>query len=147
MAADVLAQHHRAVVLLVASAVDERHRAVSGAARELHEQGARRADPQLRVAPPRELAKPIGIVPEPAAQVRAGREVLRPQVDAQGLLLDPAGPEPVDEHAVPVAPLGRLVSTLDPNHRRSSVDLDASGELRAGRSPYASPGHSVTCGA
>ena len=115
-ALDRVAQHHRAVVLLVTSAVDERHHAAGGALRELTEEGSRRVGPQLGVVSARELAKPIGLVSEPAAQGGAGREVLRPEIESQRLLLHAAGPQPIDEHAVAVVPRRLLVRTLDPDH-------------------------------
>src|SRR5690606_41990545 len=61
---------------------------------------------------PAELGPARDVVAEPAPPRVARRELAVPRIERRRLLLEPAGPEPVDEHAEPVAFLGLLVDPL-----------------------------------
>src|SRR3569833_1639269 len=65
---------------------------------------------QLGLVAAPELLEPRRGAAVPAPQVRRRGDVLQPQVQARGLLRDPPGPDPVDQHAV----LPRLGLVIDP---------------------------------
>ena len=62
-----------------------------------------------------ELVPSTRIMPKPAAQLGAGRDVLHPFVKSKGLLGDCARPEPVDENANAVIGSRRFISPLQPD--------------------------------
>ena len=67
---------------------------------------------QLALVAEAELLEALGVVPEPAAELRARREVARPFVDSSLPAADAAGPDTVDQDAVAVIGLGRVVDPL-----------------------------------
>src|SRR5688500_5423693 len=105
-----LPQQHRAVALLVARGVDQRHRSLLyHATQQLHRHGV---VAQLAAVAPLELG-PLGrVVREPLAQLRRGRDLLEPQVHRRPDPGHAARPEPLDEHALAVRTRGFVVSAL-----------------------------------
>src|SRR4029077_8557345 len=97
---EVVTEGDRVVVLLVLRGKKENEAA---ALRRLAEwsPGLWMAVQLLAVAPD-ELIPAVGVVPEPAPQRVAGRDVLQPPVDGQVRLADAARPEPVHQEAFPV---------------------------------------------
>src|SRR5579871_6755993 len=69
-----------------------------------------------------EASEPVGVVPEPSAELLAGGELLPPRVEAGLLLGQPTGPEPIDQHPGAILRGGGLVRPLD---------LDPRGSIRS----------------
>ena len=55
----------------------------------------------------------VGIMIEPLAKLRAGREVLQPLVDTSLGFGDPTWPQPIDEYSAAISAVGRLVSAFE----------------------------------
>src|SRR5690606_27373721 len=110
---------------------DDRHPALTRAPAQLRELVGVAAQ-FLAVALP-EGIEARGVVAEPAAQLRARSEVARPLVQAQVLALDAAGPHAVDQHAIAVPRLGRVVGALDADvdSHRGHVPVSGAGATRA----------------
>ena len=73
---------------------------------------------QLGSVSPGEFYEPVRIVAVPAAQLGAGSNLLGPLVQPSFGLLDPTGPQAVDEHTVSVAVLRDVI---DPPYREGSA--------------------------
>ena len=95
-------QDDRVVVIFVVRRVDQGHCAPRRPAREIPERCASRRGLQLSPIAEGELSPAPRIMRKPAAQGVTRRDVLGPRVERKVLLSNAAGPEPIDEHAVPV---------------------------------------------
>src|SRR5690554_8181103 len=97
----------------------------------------------------------LGIVIEPLAQFRAGRELLGPPIDAGLLLAHAPRPDAVDQHARAVAIGGLLVRSLDAEHasrysrarKASARTSHAAGRASVGSTALARPYRALTAGA
>ena len=118
---DLVADHDGVVVLLVPGAVDEGDGAPRRAPRKVIQPFASSRSPQLPAIAVDEPFPPARVVAEPAAEVAARRQLPRPNVERERLLLDTARPEPVDQDPVAVAPRRRLVGALDLDHRSAQA--------------------------
>src|SRR6185437_6732135 len=82
---------------------------------ELVHERRRRLAAQLLGVALRELLPARLVVPEPAAELVARRDLLHPAVDLERLLAHAPRPEPVHEHPVAVAGRRLLVRPLHPH--------------------------------
>ena len=110
----IVLQRQRVVVLFVPRAVEQCDVAAPG---RLAERIARLAAVgQLGEIAAAELG-PLGrIVPEPASQLVARRDLLEPRVQAKVRLLDAARSEPLHQKAGAVVALGRIIDSFDADH-------------------------------
>src|SRR5207249_1518380 len=67
---------------------------------------------ELRMVAPAEVVGPLRVVAVPAAQLRRRGELAGPALDVGAISGEPPGPEPVDQHPVPIAGLRLLVDAL-----------------------------------
>src|SRR5581483_7297133 len=83
------------------------------AARRADQRGdRRRISVELFAVAADELAPPLGLMFEPAAQGHAGGDVLQPQVDGGVRLVQATRPEAIDEDAHAIVLRRRFVCTL-----------------------------------
>src|SRR5690606_32884306 len=118
LVAQEIAQHERAVVLEVAGAVQERHR--PPAARREQRLAGRAICGQLLAVALAKLLPALDPMPVPAAQRRTRCHVLQPGHAFERLLAHAAGPQALDQEALAIAALARVVDPLDLDHPASS---------------------------
>jgi hypothetical protein len=105
-----IAKHHGFVVNLVARRIDEREPLLSGNHPKLvQESGIPRQFGSISTAEP---FPPARIVPEPAAELSARRDLLQPSVDSGVSLPHAARPEPIHQNADTVFGRRRQIGTL-----------------------------------
>jgi hypothetical protein len=138
-------------MLGVARGVNECHIAGARFVLELIEHTSRLDRAELRAIACGELAETRRRMREPAAELVARSDFLRPPIERELLPLLSAWPEPVDENAQSVLRSGRIVCALDADHARCASKRDAAlrselarcarlaHALRAGRSGVDSP--------
>jgi hypothetical protein len=77
-----------------------------------------------------ELAPTFRVVSEPFAKLGARRDLLEPLVEPGFRLADPARPKAVNQDAVAILGLRRVVGSLEPDVRSGDRAGDDSGDLR-----------------
>lgn len=107
-----ISEHDGIIVHLVVGRVDKREHTLPCKISQPVEFIAMPED--LRRIALAELLPADRIVSEPFAQFRAWRQLLRPIVDRRVRLLDPPGPEPVDQHARAIIGGRALIGSLQP---------------------------------
>src|SRR5690606_38781677 len=108
-------QSNSVVVRLIVSGVEQGHNAVAGS----------RAQRSYRFAltgkfggvAPAKPQPPRGLVIIPGAKPITWRQIAEPTIDGCRLLVEPTGPQPIDEDALAVACVGRFVNALCPHMR------------------------------
>ncbi len=111
----IVRKSHGVVVFLILGRIEQRH------TRRLPKEFEERLEDlgsviEFRRVATAELFPPIGVMPEPAAELRARSELPKPVVDGSRFLAKPPGPEPIDEDAHAVSRLGLVINP-------SNVDL------------------------
>src|SRR5215475_9369476 len=109
-----LFQNQSAIVFLISRRVNQGDRACFGFALEQLDQIVFVLE--LLLITLAELIPLVRIVPEPTSQLRAGRDILQPEIYLRPLLGQAARPEPLDEDALAVIPGGFFISPLQFDH-------------------------------
>src|SRR5262245_16942222 len=124
-AGKIIRQRPRLIVLGVARRIEQRHGAAPGQRLQpLDRVGI--AVELLRIALT-ELRPSLRTMTEPFAQRRAGGDVLEPDDAGELVFADPARPDAVDQHPLPVAAGAGLVDAFDPQPRGALASFAATG--------------------
>jgi hypothetical protein len=119
----VVAQDDGAVVECVVRAVEQRDGAAPAGVDE-RLPGFGMGFQLLPIAAP-EFIPAFHPMIEPFPELRAGRYILEPSVDGEGLFLHASRPEPLDQNTPAIAARSRLVRALDADHDGSAVSRAA----------------------
>jgi len=126
-----LAQHRALIHARIACGIQQRHALPPGPLPQRLQQ--RCLCPQLRAVAPHELPPAFRIVVEPGTERRTRREIPEPCIQSRTFLADAARPETIDEHAMAIRALRRLVYPLEryaARLRRGDATLPPCGHER-----------------
>jgi hypothetical protein len=113
---EIRAKRDRLVVIRISGTVDERDPALAGSLHEVRYRVLLLLE--LAEVALLELPPACRVVAEPLSQPGRGSDLLSPFIELQVLLGAATRPYSVDEDAVPVAPLGRVVGASDLDAQR-----------------------------